>query len=181
VGREVPSRSRRRAFLLSSSTGARSASSTTSGSRPVRATSARRDPGYPFARGSSCPDQPDSADVAVDGGGAGAGERAGGPPVLRPSRCRARRPGGLRLAGAHEVRRPVGRARAVLRDPHPLLQRLRAGLVARLGVRHVVLAAAGLDTRAFRLDWRSATWVYEIELPRTNVPERWPVTALRPT
>jgi methyltransferase (TIGR00027 family) len=35
----------------------------------------------------------------------------------------------------------------------------------RLGVRQVVLAAAGLDTRAFRLDWPSRTRLYEIDLP----------------
>jgi methyltransferase (TIGR00027 family) len=35
----------------------------------------------------------------------------------------------------------------------------------RLGVRQVVLAAAGLDTRAFRLDWPSGTQVYELDLP----------------
>jgi methyltransferase (TIGR00027 family) len=35
----------------------------------------------------------------------------------------------------------------------------------RLGVRQVVLAAAGLDTRAFRLDWPSRTRLYELDLP----------------
>jgi methyltransferase (TIGR00027 family) len=35
----------------------------------------------------------------------------------------------------------------------------------RLGVRQVVLAAAGLDTRAFRLDWPSGTQMYELDLP----------------
>ena len=35
----------------------------------------------------------------------------------------------------------------------------------RLGVRQVVLAAAGLDTRAFRLGWPSGTQVYELDLP----------------
>lgn len=34
-----------------------------------------------------------------------------------------------------------------------------------LGVRQVVLAAAGLDTRAFRLDWPSGTRLYELDLP----------------
>ena len=33
------------------------------------------------------------------------------------------------------------------------------------GVRQVVLAAAGLDTRAFRLDWPSRTRLYEMDLP----------------
>ncbi len=33
------------------------------------------------------------------------------------------------------------------------------------GVCQVVLAAAGMDTRAFRLDWPSQTWVYEMDLP----------------
>ena len=32
-------------------------------------------------------------------------------------------------------------------------------------MRQVVLAAAGLDTRAFRLDWSSRTRLYEIDLP----------------
>ena len=35
----------------------------------------------------------------------------------------------------------------------------------RLGVRQVVLAAAGLDTRAFRLRWPSGTRLYEMDLP----------------
>jgi methyltransferase (TIGR00027 family) len=35
----------------------------------------------------------------------------------------------------------------------------------RLGVRQVVLAAAGMDTRAFRLDWPSRTRLYELDLP----------------
>jgi len=35
----------------------------------------------------------------------------------------------------------------------------------RLGVRQVVLAAAGLDARAFRLDWPSQTRLYEMDLP----------------
>lgn len=34
-----------------------------------------------------------------------------------------------------------------------------------LGMRQVVLAAAGLDTRAFRLDWPSGTRLYELDLP----------------
>lgn len=35
----------------------------------------------------------------------------------------------------------------------------------RLGVRQVVLPAAGLDTRAFRLDWPSGTRLYEMDQP----------------
>jgi methyltransferase (TIGR00027 family) len=35
----------------------------------------------------------------------------------------------------------------------------------RLAVRQVVLAAAGLDTRAFRLQWPARTRLYEIDLP----------------
>jgi methyltransferase (TIGR00027 family) len=35
----------------------------------------------------------------------------------------------------------------------------------RLRMRQVVLAAAGLDTRAFRLGWLSGTQVYELDLP----------------
>jgi methyltransferase (TIGR00027 family) len=35
----------------------------------------------------------------------------------------------------------------------------------RLGVLQVVLAAAGLDTRAFRLGWPSGTRLYEMDLP----------------
>ncbi len=34
-----------------------------------------------------------------------------------------------------------------------------------LGVRQVVLAAAGLDTRAFRLDWPPRVYLYEMDLP----------------
>jgi methyltransferase (TIGR00027 family) len=33
------------------------------------------------------------------------------------------------------------------------------------GVRQMVILAAGLDTRAFRLDWSSGTTVYEIDVP----------------
>ncbi len=33
------------------------------------------------------------------------------------------------------------------------------------GIRQVVLAAAGLDTRAFRLDWPADTQLYELDLP----------------
>ena len=33
------------------------------------------------------------------------------------------------------------------------------------GIRQVVLAAAGLDTRAFRLEWPSNTQLYELDLP----------------
>lgn len=33
------------------------------------------------------------------------------------------------------------------------------------GVRQVVLLAAGLDTRAFRLDWPASTHVFEVDLP----------------
>jgi methyltransferase (TIGR00027 family) len=40
------------------------------------------------------------------------------------------------------------------------------GSCRRLGVRQVVLAAAGLDTRAFRLDWPSRTRLYEMDLPK---------------
>ncbi len=36
---------------------------------------------------------------------------------------------------------------------------------SRLGVRQVVLAAAGLDARTFRLNWPSGTQVYELDLP----------------
>jgi methyltransferase (TIGR00027 family) len=42
----------------------------------------------------------------------------------------------------------------------------------RLGISQVVLAAAGLDTRAFRLDWPSGTHVYELDLPEVlNIKE----------
>ena len=36
-------------------------------------------------------------------------------------------PRGLRLAGAHGVRRALGQPWSVPRDPHPLLRRLSAG------------------------------------------------------
>jgi methyltransferase (TIGR00027 family) len=38
-------------------------------------------------------------------------------------------------------------------------------LAAREGIRQVVLVAAGLDTRAFRLDWPAGTRVFEIDQP----------------
>jgi len=37
---------------------------------------------------------------------------------------------------------------------------------AAAGVRQVVLLAAGLDSRAYRLDWPAGTTVYEIDLPK---------------
>jgi methyltransferase (TIGR00027 family) len=40
-----------------------------------------------------------------------------------------------------------------------------AGAVA-AGVRQVVILAAGLDSRAYRLDWPAGTTVYEIDLPK---------------
>jgi methyltransferase (TIGR00027 family) len=36
---------------------------------------------------------------------------------------------------------------------------------SRLGMRQVVLAAAGLDTRAFRLNWPPGTHLFEMDLP----------------
>jgi methyltransferase (TIGR00027 family) len=40
-----------------------------------------------------------------------------------------------------------------------------AGAVA-AGIRQVVIVAAGLDSRAYRLDWPAGTTVYEIDLPK---------------
>lgn len=37
---------------------------------------------------------------------------------------------------------------------------------ARAGIRQVVILAAGLDSRAYRLDWPDGTVVYEIDLPK---------------
>jgi len=37
---------------------------------------------------------------------------------------------------------------------------------AGVGIRQVVLLAAGLDSRAYRLDWPAGTTVYEIDLPK---------------
>ncbi|HNM84517.1 MAG: class I SAM-dependent methyltransferase [Mycobacterium sp.] len=37
---------------------------------------------------------------------------------------------------------------------------------ARAGVRQMVILAAGLDSRAYRLDWPEGTVVYELDLPR---------------
>src|SRR6185369_11465374 len=33
------------------------------------------------------------------------------------------------------------------------------------GIRQVVLLAAGLDCRAFRLDWPGGVWMFELDLP----------------
>jgi methyltransferase (TIGR00027 family) len=38
--------------------------------------------------------------------------------------------------------------------------------VARAGIRQVVILAAGLDSRAFRLDWPTGTTVFEIDQPK---------------
>ncbi len=37
---------------------------------------------------------------------------------------------------------------------------------AAAGIRQVVLLAAGLDSRAYRLDWPAGVTVYEIDLPK---------------
>ena len=37
---------------------------------------------------------------------------------------------------------------------------------AAAGIRQVVILAAGLDSRAYRLDWPAGTVVYEIDLPK---------------
>jgi methyltransferase (TIGR00027 family) len=39
------------------------------------------------------------------------------------------------------------------------------GAAAKAGIRQVVILAAGLDSRAFRLDWPSGTRVYEVDAP----------------
>jgi methyltransferase (TIGR00027 family) len=39
------------------------------------------------------------------------------------------------------------------------------------GIRQVVLLAAGLDTRAYRLSWPRGAHVYELDLPRQR-PDR---------
>jgi methyltransferase (TIGR00027 family) len=40
------------------------------------------------------------------------------------------------------------------------------GIAARAGIRQVVILAAGLDSRAYRLDWPAGTTVFEIDQPR---------------
>src|ERR1700742_928894 len=37
---------------------------------------------------------------------------------------------------------------------------------AKAGIRQAVIVAAGLDSRAYRLDWPQVTTVYEIDLPK---------------
>ncbi|MEV4159835.1 SAM-dependent methyltransferase [Nonomuraea dietziae] len=41
----------------------------------------------------------------------------------------------------------------------------RLGEAVRAGLRQVVLLAAGLDTRAYRLDWPAGTRLFEVDLP----------------
>ena len=46
----------------------------------------------------------------------------------------------------------------------------------RAGIRQVVILAAGLDSRAYRLDWPAGTTVFEIDQPegaRATRPRRW--------
>jgi methyltransferase (TIGR00027 family) len=52
---------------------------------------------------------------------------------------------------------------------------------AAAGIRQVVILAAGLDSRAYRLHWPAGTVVYEIDLPgcSTTRPKRWSGTAPR--
>ncbi len=49
---------------------------------------------------------------------------------------------------------------------HRFFDDLLTGLTASSGIRQVVLIAAGLDARAFRLDWPAGTRVFEIDTPR---------------
>ncbi|MCX2932602.1 SAM-dependent methyltransferase [Mycobacterium sp. CVI_P3] len=48
---------------------------------------------------------------------------------------------------------------------------------ARAGVRQIVLLAAGLDSRAFRLDWPAGTTVYELDQPQVLDFKRDAITA----
>jgi methyltransferase (TIGR00027 family) len=49
------------------------------------------------------------------------------------------------------------------------------------GIRQVVLAAAGLDTRAFRLDWPSGVRLYEMDLPEVLDHKEAVVAGANPT
>lgn len=51
------------------------------------------------------------------------------------------------------------------------------GEVAAAGVRQIVMLAAGLDSRAFRLDWADGTVVYEVDQPRVLEFKREVLTA----
>jgi methyltransferase (TIGR00027 family) len=56
-----------------------------------------------------------------------------------------------------------GSSRYVVR--HRFFDDFLLELAVREGIRQVVLVAAGLDTRAFRLDWPAGTHVFEIDQP----------------
>ena len=49
-------------------------------------------------------------------------------------------------------------------SPHPILRRHRPEQCCR-GIRQVVLPAAGMDARAFRLSWADGTTLYEVDHP----------------
>ena len=52
---------------------------------------------------------------------------------------------------------------------------------ATAGVRQIVLLAAGLDSRAYRLDWPDTTVVYELDQPQVLDFKRAALTGYRPT
>jgi len=52
---------------------------------------------------------------------------------------------------------------------------------ATAGVRQIVLLAAGLDSRAYRLDWPDGTVVYELDQPRVLDFKRAALAGVRPT
>ncbi|MFF4836302.1 SAM-dependent methyltransferase [Streptomyces sp. NPDC001315] len=54
-------------------------------------------------------------------------------------------------------------------------------LSAASGCRQVVLLGAGLDTRAYRLDWPAETTVFEVDLPALHVFKERVVAGHRPT
>lgn len=52
-------------------------------------------------------------------------------------------------------------------------------VVHRTGVRQVVLLAAGMDTRAFRMDWPPGTRLYELDLPEVLESKEESLSRLR--
>jgi methyltransferase (TIGR00027 family) len=55
------------------------------------------------------------------------------------------------------------------------------GKVAAAGVRQIVLLAAGLDSRAYRLDWPTGTVVYELDQPQVLAFKREALAGRPPT
>jgi methyltransferase (TIGR00027 family) len=85
----------------------------------------------------------------------------------------------------HELGRPAGAPETIPENPH-LAFRTRffddtLQHVAQEGCLQIVLLAAGMDTRAFRLDWPEGTSIFEVERPDILEYKKTVLNGLNPT